>query len=105
MFFVKRYKPPQTESETIDEKHNVNITDTNAIQTPLEQSPRTRKVLIALFALMLNSYSSLAMRFFSMSWHLIIIGLSKLKLCFIGSVIIHLQESNIIYHELPLLRQ
>ena len=60
MFFVKRYKIPETESQTPDEKNNgVVITDPHARQTPLEPCPRTRKVLIVLFALMLNSYSSL----------------------------------------------
>ena len=64
MFFIKRYKPPQTESQAIDEKNNVLITDPNAVQAPMEQSPRTRKVLIALFAMMLNSYSSLEAVYF-----------------------------------------
>ena len=64
MFFVKRYKPPQTESQTMDEKNNVLITDPNTVQAPMEQSPRTRKLLIALFALMLNSYSSLETVYF-----------------------------------------
>ena len=57
MFFVKRYKIPETDSPTTDEKNNVVLVDDpHATQIPLEQSPRTRKVLIVLFALMLNSY-------------------------------------------------
>ena len=66
MFFVKRYKPPQNESQISDDKLNVVITDKKAIQAPMEQSPRTRKVLIALFALILALYSCFEVVYFAL---------------------------------------
>ena len=59
MFFFKRYKPPQTESQTTDDKQDVVIIDKKETQAPIEQSPRTRKLLIALYTLFLGLYASI----------------------------------------------
>ena len=42
------------------------ITDQKAIQAPMEQSPRARKVLIALFAFILSLYSCFEIVYFSL---------------------------------------
>ena len=66
MFFVKRYEEPQTESQTTDDNQNVVISDTKTVQTPIEPSPRTRKILIALFALIICLYSCLEAVYFAL---------------------------------------
>ena len=66
MFFVKRYKLPQNEPQTTDDTKNAIITN-KEIHIPMEQSPRTRKMLIALYALFLGLYSSIESVYFALS--------------------------------------
>lgn len=58
MFFAKRYKTPGEESQKTEKEYIVKV-DEQTTGTPLEPSQRTRKVLILLLAMLLNSYSSL----------------------------------------------
>ena len=66
MFFIKRYKIPEKITQTPSEKIASNLANAeNVTQQSVEISPGTRKVLIALVALSLNSYSGLEITFFN----------------------------------------
>ena len=64
MYFIKRYKIPERQIKGVIEKSEMNpTTDENR----LEQSSRTRKLLIALVALSLTFYSGLEITYLNYS--------------------------------------